>query len=81
MSRHAVVWLVASQCVSSASGNSSQSVSNTDLARKLAELEAKYDAQFKAVFEAIGELMTPPAAPRREIGFHVKPNDEAWNRT
>jgi|SRR5579859_3213140 len=40
------------------------------LARKLAELEHRYDGQFRVVFEAIRELMTPPAAARRRIGFH-----------
>ena len=43
--------------------------SHADLARKLEALEKKYDAQFKAVFDAIRELMTPPAAPKRQIGF------------
>jgi hypothetical protein len=43
--------------------------SDSDLARKLAALEKKYDAQFKVVFDAIRELMTPPAPPRRRIGF------------
>jgi hypothetical protein len=48
-------------------------LSNADLARKLAELEAKYDAQFKVVFDAIRQLMAPPPAPPKpEIGFHVK---------
>jgi hypothetical protein len=42
---------------------------NAELARKLRELEAKYDAKFRVVFDAIRELMTPPAAPRRRIGF------------
>jgi hypothetical protein len=40
-----------------------------DLARKLAALERKYDSQFKAVFDAIRELMTPPPAKKRPIGF------------
>ena len=45
-----------------------------DLARKLEELEKKYDAQFKIVFDAIRELMTPPpGAPKKQIGFHVRP--------
>jgi len=47
-------------------------LSHADLARKLAALENKYDAQFKVVFDAIRELMQPPTAPRREIGFHVR---------
>jgi hypothetical protein len=40
-----------------------------DLARKLEALERKYDAQFKAVFDAIRQLMVPPRAKRRQIGF------------
>lgn len=40
-----------------------------DLARKLEQLERKYDAQFKVVFDAIRQLMAPPAAKRRRIGF------------
>ncbi|MBN1918699.1 MAG: ORF6N domain-containing protein [Verrucomicrobia bacterium] len=42
---------------------------NADLALKLADLEKKYDAQFKVVFDAIRQLMTPPAKPKRRIGF------------
>lgn len=38
-------------------------LTNADLARKLADLEARYDAQFKIVFDAIRELMTPPETP------------------
>lgn len=41
------------------------------LARQLAALEQKYDAQFRTVFDAICALMTPPAGPEREIGFHT----------
>jgi len=47
-------------------------LTNADLARKLAALEGKYDSQFKTVFDAIRQLMTPPAKPPREIGFHTK---------
>jgi len=50
--------------------------SNAELARKLAALEQKYDAQFKVVFDAIRQLMSPPAKPKREIGFHVKYDDD-----
>jgi len=50
--------------------------SNAELARKLAMLEQKYDAQFKVVFDAIRQLMSPPAKPKREIGFHVKYDDD-----
>ena len=42
---------------------------HADLARKLEALERKYDSQFKVVFDAIRELMTPPPAKRRPIGF------------
>ncbi len=45
---------------------------NKDLAGRLADLEKKYDAQFRIVFDAIRELMTPPANPRRKIGFESK---------
>jgi ORF6N domain len=48
---------------------------NDVLSRKLAELERrleKHDEGIKTLFDAIRELMTPPAKPRREIGFHVK---------
>ena len=50
--------------------------SNADLARKLESLEKKYDEQFKVVFDAIRQLMSPPEPKRREIGFHVKYDDD-----
>ena len=50
--------------------------SNAELSRKLSALEKKYDAQFKIVFDAIRQLMTPPEPKRREIGFHVKYDDD-----
>lgn len=43
--------------------------SNTELARRLDELESKYDKQFKIVFVAIRQLMTTPDRGRNEIGF------------
>ena len=49
-------------------------------ARKLTELECKYASHDKAIqeiFRAIKQLMqapTGPAAPRRAIGFHVRPD-------
>lgn len=46
--------------------------SNVDLARKLNELENKYDRQFRVVFDAIRELMTPPPAKLKPIGFRPK---------
>jgi hypothetical protein len=46
--------------------------SNTQLARKLDELESKYDRQFKIVFDAIRQLMSPPLAKAKPIGFRPK---------
>ncbi|MDP9011413.1 MAG: ORF6N domain-containing protein [Pseudomonadota bacterium] len=46
--------------------------SNTGLARKLNELEGKlknHDEAIAAILSAIRELMNPPAAKRRGIGF------------
>jgi hypothetical protein len=43
--------------------------SHKDLARRLDDVEKKYDQQFRIVFDAIRELMTPPAKPRRKIGY------------
>jgi hypothetical protein len=43
---------------------------NRDLARKIEALEKKYDEQFAVVFEAIKQLIAPPTAPKKEIGFH-----------
>jgi hypothetical protein len=62
---------------------------NTDLARRLTELENKTEAlamdhdtfsrntrnQLKQVFDALRELMTPPDPPKRPIGF-VLPDDK-----
>lgn len=43
---------------------------NSEMAKRLDDLESKYDRQFKVVFDAIRELMTPPAPlPKRRIGF------------
>jgi len=46
---------------------------HTELARKVDEMEKKYDSQFKTVFDAFRQLMSPPQTPRRQIGFHAKP--------
>jgi len=51
-------------------------LSNASLARKLEALEKQYDAQFKVICEAIRQLTEPPARPKREIGFHVKYEDD-----
>jgi hypothetical protein len=49
--------------------------SNAELSCKLEALEKKYDSQFKVVFDAIRKLMSPSETKRREIGFHVKQDD------
>src|SRR4029077_4031105 len=43
---------------------------NRDLARKIDALEKRYDEQFAVVFAAIKELIAPPSAPKKRIGFH-----------
>ncbi|MDA8273728.1 MAG: ORF6N domain-containing protein [Deltaproteobacteria bacterium] len=43
--------------------------SNTELAKKLENLEKKYDTQFKIVFDAIRQLMAPSDKPASRIGF------------
>ena len=57
--------------------------SNNKLARKLAELEQhleSHDEQIQSIFEAIRQLMTPPAKPRKKIGFGVKEKQAAYGR-
>jgi len=46
--------------------------SNAELARKLNELEQRYDHQFKIVFDTLRELMSPPPAKIKPIGFRPK---------
>ena len=48
--------------------------SNTELARKLNNLEKKYGAKFSVVFEAIRQLMAPPSKQKNKepFGFHPK---------
>jgi hypothetical protein len=46
--------------------------SNTELSRRLDQLESKYDRQFKVVFDAIRQLMSPPARDRKQIGFRAR---------
>ena len=46
---------------------------HAELSHKIDEMEKKYDAQFKVVFDAFRKLMDSPKTPRRQIGFHVKP--------
>ena len=45
--------------------------SNTELARKLDEIEKRYDAQFRVVFVAIRELIEPTPKTTRRIGFEI----------
>jgi hypothetical protein len=48
--------------------------SNALLAEKIEALEAKYaehDQHFEVVFEAIKQLISTPAPPQREMGFHA----------
>ena len=46
--------------------------SNTELSRRLDELESKYDRQFKVVFDAIRQLMSPPVRDHKEIGLRSR---------
>lgn len=46
--------------------------SNTELSRRLDELESKYDKQFRVVFDAIRQLMATPTRGRKEIGFRSR---------
>jgi hypothetical protein len=48
-------------------------LTNAELAKRLDGLEKRYDEHFKIVFTAIRQLMVPPKAMRKPIGFHVKP--------
>jgi hypothetical protein len=43
--------------------------SNAELSRRFDELESKYDRKFKIVFDVIRQLMSPPLANRKQIGF------------
>lgn len=52
--------------------------SHKDLVRHLNDLEKKYDAQFKVVFDAIRQLMAPPKAKRRRIGFRAKGEENPY---
>ena len=46
--------------------------SNSELSRRLEELENKYDRQFRVVFDAIRQLMATPARDGKEIGFRPR---------
>ncbi len=50
-------------------------LASKELAHKLAQLEQKiekHDGEITLIFDAIRKLMTPPAKPRRKIGFEVE---------
>ncbi|MCX6842816.1 MAG: ORF6N domain-containing protein [candidate division WOR-3 bacterium] len=52
--------------------------SHRQLALKLAELEARvstHDRSIQSLLGAIRSLITPPAPPRRKIGFATNPDD------
>ncbi len=49
---------------------------NTELARKLEELEQKTDERFAVVFDAIRQLMTPPQPKQRKIGLRREEGSE-----
>jgi len=40
-----------------------------ELRQKIEEIEKKYDHQLKVVFDAIRQLMSPPEAKKRKVGF------------
>jgi hypothetical protein len=57
--------------------------SHDELARKLTELEQHlegHDEQIQAIFDAIRQLMTPPAKPRKKIGFIVKEKKAVYGK-
>jgi ORF6N domain len=57
---------------------------NRELARKFSQLEqrvGKHDEEIRAIIDAIRQLMAPPEKPKREIGFHVREQSPATERT
>jgi ORF6N domain-containing protein len=46
--------------------------SDSELSRRLDDLESKYDRQFKVVFDAIRQLMSPMQPGRKQIGFRSR---------
>lgn len=58
-------------------------LTHKDLARKLDALERKFeshDVHIRSLFEAIRQLMTPPQATKRKIGFLVKERAARYGR-
>ena len=43
--------------------------SNSELRRKIEDLEKKYDEQFQVVFKVIKSLLSEKSKPRNPIGF------------
>ena len=57
--------------------------SNTELARKWAELEQRvtgHDEHIQSLFEAIRRLMAPPKTERKRIGFQVRERRARYGR-
>lgn len=46
--------------------------SNTELSRRLDDLEGKYDRKFRVVFDAIRQMMSPLHRDRKQIGFSAR---------
>jgi len=46
--------------------------SNTELLRRLDDLEFTHDENFRVVFKALRQLMAPPVKKRRQIGFRAR---------
>jgi hypothetical protein len=58
-------------------------VAHKDLTGKLLELERKigtHDEQIQAIFNAIRQLMAPPEAKKRRIGFLVEEKAAPYGR-
>ena len=56
-------------------------LTHKELAHQLVDLERRledHDEQIQTIFEAIRQLMTPPAKPRKNIGFEVKEKQAAY---
>ncbi len=57
--------------------------SNKEFARRLGELEgriASHDENIRTLFQAIRQLMAPPAAGQKEIGFQLKEKRAFYGR-
>ena len=53
----------------------------TQLLRRIDELESRYDAQFRTVFEAIRALVSDEGQPPRRIGFRPAQRGRAASRS